>query len=75
MKNFSFLYGSAYFFGWGKLHHNLERVFRKISNTLKCVETFSATRCVYMRDEIPCLMLSAIISNSFIDVRYINSQR
>ena len=31
----------------GKLHHNLERVFHTISNTLKFVETFSATRCVY----------------------------
>ena len=51
------------FFFWGKLHHNLERVFHTISNTLKCVETFSATRCVYIRDETPCLMLFTIISN------------
>ena len=50
-------------FFWGKLHHNLERVFYTISNTLNFVETFSTTRCVYIRDETPCLMLFAIISN------------
>ena len=62
INNFSFLYDRGYFF-LVKLHHNLERVFHTISNTLNFVETFSTTRCVYIRDETPCLMLFAIISN------------
>lgn len=62
MNNFPFLYGSAHFF-LGEVTPEFERVFHTISNTLKFVERFSATRCVYIRDETPCLMLCTIISN------------
>lgn len=58
-----------------RLFFSLERVFHTISDILNFVETFSTTRCVYIRDETPCLTLFAIISNWLMAVRYINSQR